>query len=185
MNPEDEKRARELIEALKRQSQGAMMPPNLPRSNQVYTNNDLNPADEQRGQQIISELQTGVNTQPATTGSAPSGGGFSPAKTRGDVCPQCGTIHPPLREGEQCPNKKIVIKSKDQDEKVFDPNKFLVDMRNIIISQVEARGIKNVDYMFKQLTVELTKFLESYEDPKDEPKPQEEKKGDQNKDAHK
>lgn len=86
----------------------------------------------------------------------------------GDICSQCGTIHPPIRSGELCPNAKINLPS-IKDEEIGD---FLVSMRNIIISQVEKNQVKNVKKLFQQSIVVLAKFLEEYkEELKDEQNP--------------
>jgi len=75
------------------------------------------------------------------------------------VCPQCGLLHPPIRSGTECPNAPIQI-----GEKRVDTAKFLVDLKNICSSQIEKKNIKDVEKMFKKLTMEVTKFLESYEE---------------------
>lgn len=79
----------------------------------------------------------------------------------GNACPQCGTIHPPLPPGTKCPMAKIKVKDGDK-EKEIDVNKFLVDLRNIILSQAEKKNIKDVEKLFKNIIVEVTKYLEGY-----------------------
>lgn len=79
-------------------------------------------------------------------------------------CPQCGMIHPPLRPGEKCPNAGAKIKSVDGTEKVVDVNKYLMTLRNILMSQIDSKGIKDVDKLFKNITLEITKYLEGYKE---------------------
>ncbi len=75
------------------------------------------------------------------------------------VCPHCGLIHPPINPGQECPNAPIQI-----GEEKFDTTTFFVDLKNISISQIEKKGIKDVEKMFKSLIIEITKFLENYEE---------------------
>jgi len=103
-----------------------------------------------------------VNPQHAPTTAPPvysTPAGVSQPVTR-DVCPQCNTIHPPIRSGELCPNAKMNLPS-IKDEEIGD---FLVSMRNIIISQVEKKQVKNVKKLFQQSIVVLAKFLEEYKE---------------------
>ena len=39
---------------------------------------------------------------------------------------------------------------------------FLGDLKNIIISQVDQKKIQDVEQLFKNIIVEITKFLEGY-----------------------
>lgn len=77
-------------------------------------------------------------------------------------CPQCGLIHPPLKAGEKCPSAPVIIKSEDG-EKV-NVNKFLVSLKNIIISQIEQKKIKDPEKLFKHIIIEMVKALEKYEE---------------------
>jgi len=78
----------------------------------------------------------------------------------GGTCAQCGLIHPPVNPGEKCPMAPITTK----DNKVVDPTNFLTKMKLIITSQLEQKGIKNVDKFFQHLTIELTKAMENYKE---------------------
>lgn len=75
------------------------------------------------------------------------------------VCPDCGLIHPPIKPGEKCLGAPI-----QTGEKKIDTTKFFADLRNICVSQIEKKGIKDVERLFKNLTIEITKFLEGYEE---------------------
>lgn len=75
-----------------------------------------------------------------------------------EMCPQCGTYHPSLKPGEKCPVAPI----KSADNKMVDINNFLSMLKNIIESQVSKKGIKDPEKMVKQLIVNITIFLENY-----------------------
>lgn len=79
-------------------------------------------------------------------------------------CPQCGMIHPPLPPGAKCPMAPVKVKTKDGNEKNIDVNKFLADLKNIIISQAEAKKITDIEKLFKNIIIETTKYLESYKE---------------------
>lgn len=58
----------------------------------------------------------------------------------------------------------IKVKADDGTEKTVDVNKFLADLKNIIISQSDIKKIKDVEKLFKNIIVEVTKYLESYKE---------------------
>jgi len=76
------------------------------------------------------------------------------------TCPQCGQLHPPVKAGEKCPMAGNKIES-DTGQTV-NVEQYLVTLRNIAVSQIEKKGIKDPNKLFQQLTVEMTKFLEDY-----------------------
>lgn len=86
------------------------------------------------------------------------------AKPVEGACPQCGIIHPPLPPGARCPMASIKVKTQDGNEKEVDINKFLVDLKNIIISQTDSKNIKDLEKLFKNIIIETTKYLESYKE---------------------
>ena len=79
------------------------------------------------------------------------------------ACPQCGSLHPSLPPGVKCPMAVVKIKSNGI-EKVVDVNKFLVSLKDIIISQSEIKKVKDVEKLFKNIIVEVTKYLERYKE---------------------
>ena len=81
---------------------------------------------------------------------------------RGDVCPECNTMHPPLRPGEKCPNVGVGDAGLAAGIDDATINKHLVDLRNIIISKMSSKGIKNGKKFFQYAVIELTKALEVY-----------------------
>jgi hypothetical protein len=80
------------------------------------------------------------------------------------ACPQCGIIHPPLPPGARCPMASVKVKTQDGNEKEVDINKFLVDLKNIILSQSDSKKIKDLEKLFKNIILETTKYLESYKE---------------------
>jgi len=82
--------------------------------------------------------------------------------TSSDGCPQCGLSHPPVPAGQTCPLAPITMKGSDGQSKVVDVNKFLANLKNIIVSQSEAKGIQDIEKLFKNIIVEVTKYIEGY-----------------------
>jgi len=76
-------------------------------------------------------------------------------------CGQCGVSHPPLPNGETCPNASMSVvtntpvKISDQDF-----NKFLVNMKNILVSQLDKLEVTNPQEIFKHLTMKIMEALE-------------------------
>jgi len=152
MNPEDETYAQQLIEKMKAQNNmltppdnqgspdqspgGPILPGNVPANPNVNLNSDA----------ISSNIRPG---EPPT----PARGAFAD-------CPQCGNMHPPLRPGETCPMKKVEVKEAGITDD--DINRFLAQLKNISVSQIQSKGIKDGNKLFKHLTVEIAKILEGY-----------------------
>lgn len=76
-------------------------------------------------------------------------------------CPDCGLIHPPIHPGQKCPMAPVKVKD-GEEEKLVDVNRFLVDLKNIIISQIDIKKITDIEGLFKNIIVEVTKYLEEY-----------------------
>jgi hypothetical protein len=75
-------------------------------------------------------------------------------------CSQCGLFHPPLKPGEKCP----MVKDKDSEGNVINYDPFLRPLKDIISSQIHSKQIKNHKKLFGVVIVEITKFLENYEE---------------------
>lgn len=117
---------------------------------------------------VINPVQPANNTPPPAYSPPATAATATQEGIIGDTCPQCNSIHPPLKPGQMCPNAKVNVPG-IKDEEIGD---FLVSMRNIIISQVEKTQVKDVKKLFQQATVVLAKFLEEYkEELKDETNP--------------
>ena len=93
MNPEDEKHAQQLIEALKKQNQ-MMNPTTLPKR-------AAEPLMNETQALVDAAAVESIKTEPFT----PVQGAFS-------ECPQCGMMHPPVKPGTRCPNAKVEINSR-------------------------------------------------------------------------
>lgn len=81
------------------------------------------------------------------------------------ACPQCGTLHPPIPPGTKCPMAPTTIKGEDG-VKILNTDKFIMSMKNILISQIEIKKIKDPEKLFNNITIEIMKYLESYEENK-------------------
>jgi len=89
--------------------------------------------------------------------------GPSPVPT-GNVCPQCNMVHPPLGHGERCPNAVVKSMTQENTDVVVDVNKYLVSLQNILMANIDKRKIKDVNKLFQNITLEITKFLEEYKE---------------------
>jgi len=75
-------------------------------------------------------------------------------------CPQCGIMHPALQPGETCPLTPI----KDKEGNVIEFDDFLRQLKDIITSQIQSKGLKDQKKLFGGAIVEMTKFLETYKE---------------------
>ena len=85
---------------------------------------------------------------------------ISTSPIQGNVCPQCKTIHPPLRPGEKCPNAAVDTSGYGLND--GDMNKYLVELRNIVMSQMSKKQIKDGKKFFQFTIIELMKVIEEY-----------------------
>lgn len=77
-----------------------------------------------------------------------------------DACSQCGLVHPPLKEGTICPMRPV----KSVTGVEIDTSKFLAALKNILISQIQIKQIKNVNKLMNEMVIQVTKFLEGYKE---------------------
>lgn len=77
-----------------------------------------------------------------------------------EVCSQCGTIHPPIKEGSLCPMRPV----KSIDGKEIDISKFLATLKNILVSQIQIKQIRNMNKLMTEVVINVTKFFESYKE---------------------
>lgn len=75
-------------------------------------------------------------------------------------CAECGLHHPPLPLNQKCP----MSKPKDSGGKEIQTNEFIVQLKNIVISQVQKKQIKDHKKLFSHVLIELTKYLEAYKE---------------------
>lgn len=103
-------------------------------------------------QTVLNELQT----RPAVTGAPPVQVASALPK-----CPTCGMLHPPNADGSPCANAPTASSGNviDLDMEI---NKCLVTLKNIAVSQIQSKGIKNINKLLQYMTIEMTKLLEGY-----------------------
>lgn len=139
-------------------SQGQLSPqmenpdqsPHLMNENMNSTSPDQSPLNPVNS---VRPMGTPINKNPPQ----PAG-----MKAIGDGCPQCGMAHPPVPAGQKCPMAPVMMKGQQGEDKIVDVNKFLADLKNIIVSQSEAKEIKDIEKLFKNIIVEVTKYIEEY-----------------------
>ena len=107
--------------------------------------------EEMRAQNLISQMN--MQNQAPSSGMSMSFGS----------CYQCGLSHPPLPEGQTCPNAPVTSKVGGKEKKV-DLNIFFASLKNIFVSQMAIKDIKDPEKMFKHLIIEVTKILEEYKE---------------------
>ena len=121
----------------------------------------------QKGRPMVS-TETGLPITPKeqavlqTIKNAPAAMPPTPVVSHLPSCPQCGQLHPPVPAGSKCPMAKDKFVDDTGKEVDVDVNKYLTNMKNIIVSQIQSKGIKDPNKLFKQLTVSMMKFLEGY-----------------------
>lgn len=76
------------------------------------------------------------------------------------ACDQCGKIHPPLKPGEICPLATV----KSPDGRYLSVDKFIINLKNILISQIQKKKIKEANKLLDKTLVEVTKFIENYKE---------------------
>ena len=77
------------------------------------------------------------------------------------LCPQCNKFHPPLQPGEKCP---LVTKDSTPSGQEVDFKDLYTPLRNVILSKVQSKGIKDIKKLFGSLIVVITKHLEDYKE---------------------
>lgn len=77
-----------------------------------------------------------------------------------NVCTQCGLVHPPLQVGVSCPMRPVKTITGDE----INTSKFFASLKNIMISQIQKKDIKNVNKLMNDLVILNTKFLEDYKE---------------------
>ena len=147
----DEKDIQDLINKFNKQSSFMAKGPALGNPNQGI---DVHTGIDNQG--VINE-----STPIAPTALAPSAAP-TPIPT-GNVCPECNMMHPPLM-GKKCPNAVVKTMTEESDEIVVDINKYLVNLQNILMSQIESKKIKDINKLFQNITIEIAKYLEGYKE---------------------
>jgi hypothetical protein len=166
-----ERDIRQLIDQMQRQQgnmipqnpQGGMgqqpgLPPNMGGTDQSPHLIQNQPMAESPDQSPVNPINS-VRPMGSPIGNKkPTPAGLNTTK---DGCPQCGMVHPPLPPGKKCPMAPLKVKEGEK-EKIVDVAKFLGEMHNIILSQCEIKKIKDVEKLFQNIIIEITKYLEEY-----------------------
>ncbi len=105
--------------------------------------------EDMKAQKLADQMALNNNPAPSATlaGGQPT-------------CPQCGIMHPPVSRGSTCPNAPV--KNEQGDE--MDLTKFFIQLKNICMSQIEVKKIKDLNKLFNGILIEITKFLEEYKE---------------------
>ncbi len=124
---------------------------------QQHFYSNVNPQMTQPGMQNPGTHQTPPMDQNLINSFNP---GMPPSEISASFgrCDQCGTFHPPMKQGENCPVAPI----QDTKGNVVDLNPFFAQLKNICMSQIQQKGIKDAKKLFQHIIIELTKILESY-----------------------
>lgn len=104
-------------------------------------------------QKVLNEL----NSRPAVAGPRPNAVSSTLPK-----CSDCGMFHPPLRPGEKCGNAPVHMQGAGGMDVDMVINKYLVSLKNITVSQIQLKKIKDINKLLQYLTLEMTKILEGY-----------------------
>ncbi len=73
-------------------------------------------------------------------------------------CPQCDGFHPALSPGQKCPLAEPIT---EEGEKI-DTSGFILKLRDMTISQLEQKGIKDYEKFFNYIVDEVMKAMEGY-----------------------
>jgi len=94
--------------------------------------------------------------------NAPQSPSVNSLSTTFGSCPQCGMSHPPIPPGETCPNASIQQIQTSGPVKITDQefNQFLVNMKNILVSQLDQIEVTNAKEIFKVITLKVMEALE-------------------------
>lgn len=76
------------------------------------------------------------------------------------TCKFCGYSHPPIRQGEKCP----MAKEKTNSGEEIDFNSFFASLKNILISQIKIKNVKDSKKFLGNILVEITKMSEGYKE---------------------
>jgi len=141
---EDEEKLRRFNEEMEKQQFTSNVDPNTIAQNPQGPQGPQNTAIQEQAQ--ISNIMNNQGPPP------------SPIPTSSGRCEQCGTYHPPIKDGEKCP----VAPVKGHGGEELDLNPFFAQLKNICMSQIQQKGIKNYKKLFQFIIIEITKSLENY-----------------------
>ena len=139
------------------EDQQKMMTPTTPQPATMPTGQPGQPpvlnADEQK---VLNELNTN------TANIASTGGHPAQVTSALPKCSVCGLLHPPNADGSPCKNAPANVSGGNAIDLDMEINKYLVTLKNIAVSQIQSKGIKDVNKLLQYMTLEMTKLLEGY-----------------------
>lgn len=118
---------------------------------QMAKQQQMPPGIKRRGptldeQKVLNTIQTGT---PVNT--------IAPAQ---GTCPECGMIHPPVQPGKKCPNAKVQVEAIPE----VALNEFVIKVRDILVSQVEQKNVKDFKKFSGGMIIEVMKYCEGYKE---------------------
>lgn len=78
-------------------------------------------------------------------------------------CSQCGYFHPPLKDGEVCP----MSSQKDSEGYEIDVNDEIVQIKNMLIANIQKKGISDHKKFVRNMIFQLQKIIDEYQDKDD------------------
>ena len=78
------------------------------------------------------------------------------------VCKDCGFSHPPVPAGSRCSMSKTKELTPSGQEINFDV--LITPLKNILVSQIKKKDIKDQKKLFGKVIVEITKIVEDYKE---------------------
>lgn len=109
------------------------------------------PALQSQDQVTLNQMQNNLSAPVSMS---------TPISTANPNCPECGLIHPPLQPGKKCAGAKVKVEGGDKKE--VDVNKYLSIWRDVVITNISKKEIKDAEKLFQHITVEIVKILEGY-----------------------
>jgi hypothetical protein len=76
------------------------------------------------------------------------------------ICPQCGTIHPPLKPGQICP----LVEHKDKYGETIQINDGIVDIKNLVLKTIKNKALKDHNKLMIEIIENVKNFLNDYKE---------------------
>ena len=111
------------------------------------------PILDAKEQMVLNELQN----KPAVVNT-----GVNPSQVPSSLptCSVCGMLHPPNSDGSPCGNAPVTGGNvADLDMEI---NKYLMSLKNIAVSQIQSKGIKNINKLLQYMTIDINKLVDGY-----------------------
>jgi hypothetical protein len=79
------------------------------------------------------------------------------------LCGQCHFSHPQLPDGQKCPMAKAPMSQEERNIEA-DIGSLTLQLKNILMSQISQKGIKDVKKLTSYSIIEFTKILQNYQE---------------------